>query len=84
MIGVNNRDLRTFEVDPARTETLLPHYGEREVCIAESGIHSAADVGRLLGAGADGFLVGEALMTAPNPAQHLRMLRGDLPREAVS
>ena len=89
VIGVNNRDLRTFSVDLARTESLLPLYGDERICIAESGIHTRADVLRLLEAGVDGFLIGEALMTAEDPAAHLRGLReasvsGDLPREAAS
>ena len=82
VIGVNNRDLKTFEVDPRRTERLIPLYREDQVCIAESGIHTAQDVSRLLEAGADGFLVGEALMTAPNPSAHLHALRGMPVREA--
>lgn len=74
VVGVNNRDLKTFTVDPARTERLLPLYREGQVCIAESGIHTPEDVARLSRAGVDGFLVGEALMTAKDPAAHLRAL----------
>jgi len=73
---VNNRDLRTFQVDPQRTERLLAGYRDEQVCIAESGIHTPADVERMLAAGVDGFLIGEALMTAPDPAAHLNLLRG--------
>jgi len=76
VIGVNNRDLRTFQVDPHRTERLLAGYRDDQVCIAESGIHSPADVERMLAAGVDGFLIGEALMTAPDPTAHLNLLRG--------
>lgn len=75
VVGVNNRDLKTFKVDPARTERLLPLYREHQVCIAESGIRTPADVAGLLRAGVDGFLIGEALMTAEDPAAHLRALR---------
>lgn len=84
VVGVNNRDLRTFQVDPGRTLGLLPHYRDHQVCIAESGIRTRADVTRLLRAGVDGFLIGEALMTTPTPATLLRRLRGELLREAAS
>ena len=77
VIGVNNRDLRTFTIDHGRTERLLARYGEEQVCIAESGIHTRADVERLLEAGVDGFLIGEALMTSEDPAAHLGTLRGE-------
>lgn len=76
VIGVNNRDLKTFTIDPARTERLLANYADNQVCIAESGIHTHQDITRLLLAGVDGFLIGEALMTHPDPAAHLRVLRG--------
>jgi len=75
LIGVNNRDLRTFAVDPARTERLLPLYRDEQVAVCESGIHTPEDVARMLRAGVDGFLVGEALMTADDPAAHLTRLR---------
>jgi len=84
VVGVNNRDLTTFTVDPGRTEALLPRYRDDQVCVAESGIHTAQDVARLLRAGVDAFLVGEAMMTAPNPVLHLRALRGVPVREAAS
>jgi indole-3-glycerol phosphate synthase len=84
VIGVNNRDLRTFATDPAHTLALLPLFGEEQVAVTESGIHSRADVERMLAAGVDAFLIGEALMVAPDPAAHLSELRG-LPRaEAAS
>jgi indole-3-glycerol phosphate synthase len=71
-------------VDPARTEALVPLYRDEQVCVAESGIHTAQDVARLLAAGVDAFLIGEALMTAPDPVAHLRALRGDRLHEAAS
>ncbi len=77
LIGVNNRDLRTFTVDPARTERLLPLYRDEQVAVCESGIHTPADVARMLHAGVDGFLIGEALMTASDPAAHLDRLRSE-------
>ncbi len=84
VIGVNNRDLTTFQVDPRRTEALVPRFREEQVCIAESGIHTPQDVARLLRAGVDGFLIGEALMTASDPAAHLRLLRDEALREEAS
>lgn len=75
LIGVNNRDLRTFTVDPGRTERLLPLFRDEQVAVCESGIHTPADVARMLRAGIDGFLIGEALMTASDPAAHLERLR---------
>ena len=77
LIGVNNRDLRNFTVDPARTERLMPLYRDDQVAVCESGIHSPDDVARMLRAGVDGFLIGEALMTASDPAAHLQALRAE-------
>ena len=84
VIGVNNRDLRTFTVDTGRTMRLLPHCGDDQVLIAESGIHDRETVVRMMAAGVDGFLVGEALMTAPHPARMLFSLRGETLSEAAS
>ncbi len=75
IIGVNNRDLRTFTVDPGRTERLMPLYKDAQVAVCESGIHTPGDVARMLRAGVDGFLIGEALMTASDAAAHLTKLR---------
>jgi len=76
VVGVNNRDLRTFRTDVAHTLTLLPRFRDDQVAVTESGIHTRADVTRLLAAGVDAFLIGEALMTAADPTAHLRALRG--------
>ena len=84
VIGVNNRDLATFRTDLAHTLRLLPHFGDDQIAITESGIHSRADVERLLDAGVDGFLIGEALMVAPDAAAYLRVLRGEEQAEAAS
>jgi len=75
VMGVNNRDLRTFTVDLSRTERLIPLYRADQVAVCESGIHAPADVARMLRAGVDAFLIGEALMTAADPAAHLAQLR---------
>jgi indole-3-glycerol phosphate synthase len=74
VMGVNNRDLRTFQVDLSRTERLLKQFREDQVAVCESGVHTPADVARMLRAGVDAFLIGEALMTAPDPAAHLAAL----------
>lgn len=61
-IGINNRDLRTFDVDLATTERLRPLLPEGATIVAESGVFTAADARRLRDAGADALLVGESLM----------------------
>lgn len=70
-VGVNHRDLRTFEVDLERGETLLPRLPAGAVKVAESGIGGGADVARLAAAGFDAFLVGESLLLAADPAAQL-------------
>ncbi|HTT17704.1 MAG TPA: indole-3-glycerol phosphate synthase TrpC [Candidatus Sulfotelmatobacter sp.] len=74
LIGVNTRDLRTFNVDLQTALDLAPHFPERVVRVAESGIHSAEDVARLRTAGYHAFLVGESLMRAERPGEALRRL----------
>jgi indole-3-glycerol phosphate synthase len=68
LVGVNNRDLRTFEVDLERARRLGPRLPAGALRVAESGIRSRADVGRLARAGFDAFLVGESLLLAEDPA----------------
>ncbi len=68
MVGVNQRDLATFEVDPDRAAKLRPLIPEGVVAVAESGIRSPADAERLRSAGYDAILVGESLVTASDPA----------------
>ncbi len=76
LIGVNNRDLKSFAVDLGTTERLAARIGDPEVVlVAESGIGSPADVARLARAGARGFLVGESLMRMPDPGRALEALR---------
>jgi len=70
-LGVNARDLTTFEVDLATMERLVPQVPNDIVRVAESGIHSLADAQRARSAGADAALVGEALMRAESPAARL-------------
>lgn len=74
MIGINNRDLQTFDVSIGTTATLRPHIPGRVTVVAESGIHTAADVARLSAIGVDAMLVGEALITAADTAAKVREL----------
>ena len=76
IIGVNHRDLRTFEVDRSLSLRLRPLVPAGRLLVAESGIESAADVRRLKGAGFDGILVGEALLTAKDRPAKVRELAG--------
>jgi indole-3-glycerol phosphate synthase/phosphoribosylanthranilate isomerase len=76
LIGINNRNLRTFQVDLATSERLLPLLRRTQTGVVESGIRTPADARRLGRAGAAGFLVGEALMRAEDPGALLRDLRG--------
>lgn len=76
LLGVNNRDLRRFVTDLAVTERLAPRVPPGVLLVAESGIAAAADVERLARAGARAFLVGESLMSQPQPGAALRRLRG--------
>lgn len=72
LIGINNRDLKTFEVDLAVTERLRPLIPQDRVVVALSGIHARADVERLAKSGIHAVLVGEALMTAKDPLEKMR------------
>ena len=67
LIGVNSRDLRTFKVDLATAFRLAEKVPAGCVRVAESGIHSGADLARLRAAGYDAFLIGESLMRAEQP-----------------
>jgi len=76
LIGINNRDLKTFEVSLDTTLDLLPRIGAERLVVAESGILQKADVARLRAAGVNAFLVGEAFMRAPDPGAELARLFG--------
>ncbi|HXF47553.1 MAG TPA: indole-3-glycerol phosphate synthase TrpC [Burkholderiaceae bacterium] len=76
LLGINNRDLRTFEVRLATTLDLLPRIGPERLVITESGILSPADVTTMRAAGVHAFLVGEAFMRAPDPGAELARLFG--------
>lgn len=74
LIGINNRNLQTFHTDLAVTEQLAPRISPRQLAVAESGIHSRADIDRLQAAGAGAFLIGESLMREPDIEAKLRSL----------
>lgn len=74
LIGINNRNLRTFEVTLDTTLNMLAHIPADKIVVAESGITSSADVTRLRAAHVHTFLTGEALMRAPNPGLALKQL----------
>ncbi len=76
VIGVNNRDLRTFEVDFGRSIDLRPLVGEERVFVSESGVETRDDVARLEEAGVDAVLIGETLMRAADKRAMLDELRG--------
>ena len=74
LLGINNRDLRTFETTLDTTLDLLDRIPVGRTVITESGIHTRADVARMRAAGVHGFLVGEAFMRAPRPGEKLKEL----------
>jgi indole-3-glycerol phosphate synthase len=74
LIGVNSRDLRTFAVDLETAFRLATSIPKNVVRVAESGIHSGADIARLRSAGYQAFLIGESLMKAERPGDALRTL----------
>ena len=76
LVGVNNRNLRTFEVSLDTTLALMPRLPADRLLVTESGILSAADVRKMREAGVHAFLVGEAFMRAPEPGEALAQLFG--------
>jgi len=76
LIGINNRDLRTFKTDLAVTERLAPLLQADVIVVGESGIFTLEDIKRLEAVGVDAVLVGEALMREPDVERALARLRG--------
>jgi indole-3-glycerol phosphate synthase len=76
LVGINNRDLRTFETRLETTLSLLPKVPAERIVVTESGILSRSDVARMRSAGVNAFLVGEAFMRASDPGSRLRALFG--------
>ncbi|MBV8150930.1 MAG: indole-3-glycerol phosphate synthase TrpC [Candidatus Eremiobacteraeota bacterium] len=79
LLGINNRDLRTFETSLAVAEELLPRIPRSVLAISESGIGSPEDTKALVDAGARGFLIGESLMRAEDPAELIRAIKAAQP-----
>ncbi|MGA7909598.1 MAG: indole-3-glycerol phosphate synthase TrpC, partial [Candidatus Sulfotelmatobacter sp.] len=84
LVGVNSRDLKTFEVDLETAFRLANRFPKDVVRVAESGIHSGADVARLRAAGYQAFLIGESLMRADRPGDALRRLVASCELRAAS
>jgi indole-3-glycerol phosphate synthase len=76
LIGINNRNLRTFEVNLETTLSQLSRMPPERIVVTESGIASAADVQRMRAAGVRAYLVGESFMRAPSPGGELARLFG--------
>jgi indole-3-glycerol phosphate synthase len=74
LIGVNNRDLRTFETSLETTFGLISALPEDRILITESGIHARTDVAAMRHRGVFAFLVGEAFMRQPDPGEALESL----------
>ena len=83
IIGINNRNLKTFEVSIDNTLALAPHVSEGCIIVSESGIQGGEDVSRLKGAGIDAVLVGTGLMKSRYMEQSTRELVQDCNRGAV-
>ena len=77
MIGINNRDLRSLEIDITRTRRILEKAGKDRVVWTMSGISGRSDIRFLRDAGADAFLVGTALSKSDDPGRLIRELKGD-------
>ncbi|MDP9025770.1 MAG: indole-3-glycerol phosphate synthase TrpC [Candidatus Eremiobacteraeota bacterium] len=84
LLGINNRDLRTFETDLSVSERLIPLVPAGVIIVSESGVRGPDDIARLHSAGAHGFLVGETLMRSEDPVGLVRQLKGAAAESGVS
>ena len=75
LVGINNRDLRTFQVDLSTTEQLMPGFDADTFVVAESGIHVSEHVTRLFSSGVRAFLIGESMMRSSNTKGFVQQLR---------
>jgi indole-3-glycerol phosphate synthase len=76
LVGINNRDLASFDTDLSHTLEILPALAPGQTAVAASGIRSRADILRYAGTPVFNFLVGESLVRATDPARAVRELRG--------
>jgi indole-3-glycerol phosphate synthase len=83
LVGINNRNLRTFETDLSVSEYLLPQVPTGVTVISESGMQGPEDIVRLHHAGARGFLIGEALMRAEEPDALIHVLKSAIHAPAM-
>jgi indole-3-glycerol phosphate synthase len=77
LIGINNRNLTSFETDLGHTLSLLPRLRPGQAAVAASGIKTREDIRRYQERGVFNFLIGESLVLSENPAGFLKTLRGD-------
>lgn len=77
VIGINNRDLSTFQVSPMTTLRLLPYIPRGTIVVTESGIHTREDIEVFLEQGVRNFLIGEALLVSRDPLRKLLELKGE-------
>lgn len=81
LLGINNRDLRTFRTSLAVTEALMPYLPADALAVSESGIECVADIARLESTGVRAFLIGETLMRAADPGARLAEFLSGAARE---